>query len=195
MGLTGGIASGKTTVARMFSKLGVSVIDADEIAREVVEKGTPAFEEILREFGMGILKEDGEIDRKKLGNIVFSSAEKRERLNKIVHPYVRERMLLKVRELSEKTEKIILDIPLLFETGAHEWLRPIILVYVPEEVQVKRLMERDGISYDEAMMRIRSQMPIEEKRRLADYVVDNSGSLEETEEQVKEIYFKIFGCN
>lgn len=194
-GLTGGIASGKSTVASMFSKLGVHIIDADEIAKEVVKRGNPAFDLVIEGFGREILTQEGEIDRKKLGKIVFFSKEKREKLNQIVHPFVKERMLLKVQELGKDIDKLMLDIPLLFESGTHQWLRPVILVYVPERIQIQRLSERDGLSYEEALARIRSQMSIEEKRKLADYIIDNTGALRDTEKQVKEVYVKVFDAD
>lgn len=191
-GLTGGIGTGKTTVAKFFKEWGVHIIDADVIAREVVKKGLPAWEEIRREFGPSVLRDDGEIDREKLGKIVFSSQEKRERLNAIVHPYVRERMLAELEKALRESKDVILDIPLLFENRIHEWLRPVILVYAPEKVQIERIMKRDGLTVEECLKRIRAQMPIEEKKLLADYIIDNSGDINRTREDAASVYRKVF---
>jgi len=191
-GLTGGIATGKTTVANFFREKGVYVIDADLIAREVVKKGMPAWKMIKDEFGSEILKEDGELDRKKLGSIVFSSNEKIQKLNSIVHPFVRERMMEEIEKAISMERDVLLDIPLLFENGVHQWLRPVILVYAPVEVQIERLMKRDGLTRKECEERIRAQMSIEEKKKLADYIIDNSGEISKTKKQVEEVYEKIY---
>jgi len=191
-GLTGGIATGKTTVASLFKEKGVYIIDADLIAREVVKKGLPAWKMIKEEFGNDVLQEDGELDRKKLGSIVFSSKEKIQKLNSIVHPFVRERMMEEIEKAISMERNILLDIPLLFENGIHKWLRPVILVYAPVEVQIERLMKRDGLSREECEKRIKAQMPIEEKKRLADYIIDNSGEISNTKRQVEEVYEKIY---
>jgi dephospho-CoA kinase len=191
-GLTGGIATGKTTVADLFREKGIYIIDADLIAREVVKKGMPAWRMIKEEFGDEILREDGELDRKKLGSIVFSSKEKIQKLNSIVHPFVRERMMEEIERAISMEKNILLDIPLLFENGIHQWLRPVILVYAPLEVQIERLMKRDGLSREECEKRIRAQMPIEEKKKLADYIIDNSSDISKTKRQVEEVYEKIY---
>jgi dephospho-CoA kinase len=191
-GLTGGIATGKTTVANLFREKGIYIIDADLIAREVVKKGMPAWRMIKEEFGDEILREDGELDRKKLGSIVFSSKEKIQKLNSIVHPFVRERMMEEIERAISMEKNILLDIPLLFENGIHQWLRPVILVYAPLEVQIERLMKRDGLSREECEKRIRAQMPIEEKKKLADYIIDNSSDISKTKRQVEEVYEKIY---
>jgi len=191
-GLTGGIATGKTTVANLFREKGIYIIDADLIAREVVKKGMPAWRMIKEEFGDEILREDGELDRKKLGSIVFSSKEKIQKLNSIVHPFVRERMMEEIERAISMEKNILLDIPLLFENGIHQWLRPVILVYAPLEVQIERLMKRDGLSREECEKRIRAQMSIEEKKKLADYIIDNSSDISKTKRQVEEVYEKIY---
>ncbi len=191
-GLTGGIATGKTTVDRMFEEMGIHIIDADKIARDVVKKGMPAWKSIKEEFGDEFLRKDGEIDREKLGKLVFSSKEKRERLNQLVHPFVKERILNELEEALSSGKDVILDVPLLFETGLHNWLRPVILVYAPEEVQVERLIKRERITKEEAMERIKAQMPIEEKKALADFIIDNSGDLAHTKKQVLKVYKEVF---
>ncbi len=191
--LTGGIATGKTTVANFFKEKGIYVIDADLIAKEVVKKGMPAWEMIKEEFGENIFREDGEIDRKKLGETVFSSPEKLQKLNSIVHPFVRERMMKEIERAISREIDVLLDIPLLFETGVHNWLRPVILVYVPKEIQIERLMKRDGLTKEECEKRIKAQMSIEEKKALADYIIDNSSDLSFTKKQVEEVCKKVYG--
>lgn len=191
IGITGGIATGKSTVSNIVKKLGYKVIDADIIAREVVQKGKPAYEEIVKYFGNTIIDEFGNINRKKLGNIVFVDEKKREKLNCITHPHIME--AIKQSIYDNINEKIIfLDIPLLIETmdklkdyDIH--LDEIWLVYVDEESQIQRLMARDNISRNEALNRIQAQMPMELKKKYATIVIDNRGSIEELQEQVKDL--------
>jgi dephospho-CoA kinase len=195
VGLTGGIASGKSTVARMLTELGATVIDADAIVHELQAPGSPLLAEIVESFGPQILTADGALDRAALGALVFSDREARERLEGIVHPKVGAEMLRRIAAArSSGATLIVLDIPLLFEgrargtgTAAQMALDATILATVPEEVQVERQVERDGCDRDEALRRIRAQLPLEEKNRLADYVIDNSGSRAETERQVREV--------
>jgi dephospho-CoA kinase len=188
LGLTGSIATGKSTVSQMFKDEGCPVIDADLIAREVVEPGTPVLEEIVRHFGEHILHDDGTLNRKRLGEIVFEHPEEREKLNSMVHPAVR----MEMKERSEAAEAageplIILDIPLLIENDLYYLVDEVLVVYVPDEVQKERLITRNGYTEEEADQRITSQMPIEKKRKEADYIIDNSGTLEDTRAQVKEL--------
>lgn len=188
IGITGGIASGKSSVSTFIKELGFSVIDADIVAREVVEPGEEAFQEIVNEFGEGILLPEGDIDRAKLGNLIFHSEEKRLKLNSIVHPAVRKRM----RELAEKAfqegaETVFMDIPLLFESKLTFMVEKTLLVYVDEEIQLARLMSRNNLSEKDALARIASQMPLREKCALADAVVNNNGELEDTKEQVRKV--------
>jgi dephospho-CoA kinase len=195
VGLTGGIASGKSTVARMLTELGAIVIDADAIVHELQAPGSPLLAEIIEAFGPQILTADGALDRPALGALVFSDAEARERLGSIVHPKVGAEMLRRIAAArSSGAALIVLDIPLLFEgrargtgSAAQFALDATILATVPEEAQVERQMERDGCDREEALRRIRAQLPLEEKQRLADYVIDNSGSRAETERQVREV--------
>ncbi|WP_226036455.1 dephospho-CoA kinase [Aquibacillus saliphilus] len=188
IGLTGGIASGKSTIANMLKKEKLPVIDADVISRQVVEPTEKAYEEILATFGSEILHEDNTINRKKLGELVFSNNTKREQLNNIVHPAVREKMLKKRDEYIEKKEQVIvLDIPLLFESKLTNLVDKILVVYVKEEIQLKRLMARDNSSKADATNRIKSQLSIDEKKRLADAVVDNGGTKEESKRQLMSI--------
>ena len=188
IGLTGGIASGKSTVSNMLKTKGFTIVDADIAARKVVEPGEPAYEQIIEAFGEGILLEDLTIDRKKLGALIFADEALRMKLNSIVHPAVRAWMTREKDRAIENGEKtVFLDIPLLFESRLTYMVERTILVYVDEETQLKRLMARNGLSEKEAQMRIRAQMPLSEKKALADAVIDNNGSPEETKQQLEKI--------
>lgn len=188
IGLTGGIASGKSTVSKMLKAKGFTIVDADIAARKVVEPGEPAYEQIIEAFGEGILLEDLTIDRKKLGALIFADEALRMKLNSIVHPAVRAWMTREKDRAIENGEKtVFLDIPLLFESRLTYMVERTILVYVDEETQLKRLMARNGLSEKEAQMRIRAQMPLSEKKALADAVIDNNGSPEETKQQLEKI--------
>jgi dephospho-CoA kinase len=192
LGLTGGIATGKSTVASMLRERNIPVIDADQIARQVVEPGKPAYRAIVEHFGKQILLPDGTLDRKKLGEIIFSNEAERQVLNSIVHPEVRKMMREQAEQAIRAGEPIIvMDIPLLFESKLRHMVDKVVVVYVPFDVQVRRLMERDDSSEEQALKRIRAQMPIEDKREMADYVIDNQGSREETERQVEQLLAKI----
>lgn len=185
VGLTGGIASGKSTVSKMFKDMGITVIDADIEARLAVEKGEPAYENIVAFFGRDILLEDGSINRAKLGEIIFNDLEKRLKLNSIVHPEVRKRMLAKRDQAIEAGERlIIMDIPLLFESKLTYMVDKILLVYVDAETQLERLMARNHFTKEEAISRINSQMPLKDKIKLSDAVIDNNGTIEETRNQL-----------
>lgn len=188
LGLTGGIGSGKSTVARMFRDLGAEVIDADQLARDVVEPGQPALEQIRDAFGADVLLNDGRLDRSKLAAIVFTDPRARERLNAITHPPIRERMRLAVEAHRGQPGLLILDIPLLFETSRPEAVERIILVWVDLATQLRRLIERDGLTEDEARRRVQAQMPLDEKRALSDDVVDNAGTREQTLRQVEALF-------
>jgi dephospho-CoA kinase len=185
IGLTGGIGSGKSTVDRMLAARGAAVIDADLLAREVVEPGQPALAEIAAEFGRGVLLPDGRLDRPALGAVVFSDAERRERLNAITHPRVGELMAQRIAAaLAGDAPLVVVDIPLLFEGGRQAQFEGVLLVWVPPAVQLQRLVERDRMGEAEARARIAAQMPIDSKRALATWVVDNSGAVDATERQV-----------
>ncbi|MEC1647911.1 dephospho-CoA kinase [Bacillus halotolerans] len=188
IGLTGGIASGKSTVANMLIGKGITVIDADIIAKQAVEKGMPAYRQIIDEFGEDILLENGDIDRRKLGALVFTNEQKRLALNSIVHPAVREEMLKRRDEsIANQETFVVLDIPLLFESKLESLVDKIIVVSVTKELQLERLTKRNQLTEEEALSRIRSQIPLEEKVSRADNVIDNSGTLEETKQQLEEI--------
>ncbi len=188
IGVTGGIASGKSSVSRWLISKGYPVIDADIAARKVVEPGMPALEEVIKVFGKSICLSDGTLDRKKLGSIVFSDSEKRQMLNEIVHPAVRKWMIEETKKaLHQGADLVFLDIPLLYESNLTYMVESVILVYVKPEVQLKRVMERDHFSEEEALARIKAQIPIDDKKELADYIVDNNGPFCETEEQLNEL--------
>ncbi|MCM3079468.1 MULTISPECIES: dephospho-CoA kinase [Brevibacillus] len=194
LGLTGGIATGKSTVTGMLRERGIPVIDADQIAREVVEPGKPAYDAIVGHFGRDILLEDGQIDRKKLGEIVFSDESERQKLNAIVHPEVRRVM----REEAETAEKngasiVFMDIPLLFESKLQYMVEKIVVVYAPAAMQLARMMERDELEEEQAQKRLRAQFPIDQKREEADFLIDNSRTREETERQVENMLAEIRG--
>ncbi|MBO8171842.1 MAG: dephospho-CoA kinase [Bacillaceae bacterium] len=189
IGLTGGIACGKSTVVSMLEKKGACIIDADKLAREVVEPGEIALDEIRERFGDDVIKPDGQLDRPKLGQIVFSDPQARQDLNRIVHPRVHERMQERLEQARQKNcPLIIVDIPLLFENNRQNEFEKVIVVYARPDIQLARLMERDKLSKNDALNRIHSQMPVDEKKKRADFVIDNSGSLEETKKQVDELY-------
>lgn len=190
VGLTGGIASGKSLVSALFQELGALVIDADRLAREIVEPGRPAYREIVEAFGREILEPEGRVDRKRLGAEVFADPEKRRRLEEITHPRIQALRQARLEALADQGYDgiVIQDAALLIEVGAHQAVDRVVVVYVDEATQIKRLVVRDGLSEAEARQRIQSQMPLEEKARLADYVVDNRGTPEETRRQVEAIY-------
>ncbi|SIS49741.1 dephospho-CoA kinase [Salimicrobium salexigens] len=186
IGLTGSIATGKSTVSRMFAEWDIPVIDADKLSREVVEPGEAAYEKIVDFFGDKVLLHTGEIDRPALGKIIFGDEEKRKQLNAIVHPEVRKRMIEKREYYKEQGENaVVLDIPLLYESGLTDYVNRTMVVFVDEGVQLQRLMERDGSAREDATERIASQINIEEKARMADAVINNNGSVEETKIQVR----------
>lgn len=191
IGLTGGISSGKSTVAEMIKQLGIPIVDADVIAREVVEPNEEAYAQIVQHFGTSILNADQTIDRKKLGAIVFNDENERKKLNSIVHPAIRQRMKQqKEQYLQEGFVHVVLDIPLLFESKLTYLVEKTLLVYVNEDVQLQRLMARDESTKEEALSRIKSQMPLNEKIKLADAVINNNGTVEETKEQLFQVLKK-----
>lgn len=188
IGLTGSIASGKSTVANMFKALSIPVVDADKIAREVVLPGEEAYVEVVKAFGNEILLADKQIDRKKLGSIIFADEAKRQTLNNIIHPAIRKRMVfLREQHFQNGNECVVLDIPLLFESKLTHFVDKILVVYVTEEVQLKRLMDRDQIKKKEAEQRINAQISIEEKVKLADRFIDNNFTKEYAKGQLESI--------
>lgn len=189
VGLTGGIATGKSTVARMFAERGAAVLDADEVVRELQYPGTQVFDAIVEAFGTGILHDDGTIDRKSLGEIVFRDAKLRRRLEAIVHPALIAAIEERLAAVQAQGVPVcVVELPLLMEADAEHRFDAVVVVTAPEDVQVARLMADRRFSQDEALTRIRSQMPLEEKVRRAHFVVENGGDLRETARRVQEIY-------
>ncbi|WP_018921697.1 dephospho-CoA kinase [Salsuginibacillus kocurii] len=185
IGLTGGIGSGKSTVASMLQEQGFPLVDADQIARVIVEPGEPAYEQIVEAFGTSVLHIDGSLNRKALGTVVFKSSDKREILNQIMHPAIRSRMIEeKEKWLDEGYEHVVYDLPLLIENELFFMVDKVLLVYVDEKVQLERLTERDQAGEEEAKQRLNAQMPLVDKIEHADAFIDNNGSKEETERQL-----------
>jgi dephospho-CoA kinase len=189
-GLTGGIASGKSLVAHTLRNLGARVIDADKIVHNLLEPDQEAWNEIVIYFGTGVLLPDKSIDRRKLGTIIFNDPEKRAWLNALLHPRVFDVFIRQVRNHVEHEPDaiIIFDAALLIETGFHKRMSKTIVVYAEREQQIERLLARDSFTREQALARIKSQMPLTEKRTIADYVIDNTGSRENTERQTKEVF-------
>ena len=185
IGLTGGIASGKSTVTRMFGELGIPCVDADQIAREVMEPGTDGLRAVVEAFGEEVVSADGSLDRKKLGALVFANPGLRDRLNAIVHPLIRERSAERLVELAQPGAPYVLyDAALLVENNLHQTFDALVVVRSSPEIQRQRLRERDGLSDEEIDQRLAAQMPEDEKAQAADYTIDNSGTLDETRAQV-----------
>ncbi|SHM55984.1 dephospho-CoA kinase [Caldanaerovirga acetigignens] len=193
IGLTGGIASGKSTVSKMLREKGAYIIDADEIAKEIVKPGKPAWEDIVRHFGKEILDESGNILRKKLAKIVFSDEKELSVLNRITHPRIVEEIKRQLEECKKRNEKIVvIDAALLLEIGLDVLVEEVWVVAVDEKTQIERLIKRENyISYAEAVERIRAQMPLEEKLKFATRIIDNSRDIEDTQKQVDEIWREI----
>jgi dephospho-CoA kinase len=192
VGLTGGIATGKSTVATILRRLGAKIIDADDLSREIVQPGQTAWNEIIAEFGKDILRNDQTIDRQKLRKIVFANPKARKQLESIIHPRIQALARERIRTLEAADHPIVVyEAPLLFENSVHLWLRPVILVACDPAMQKQRLRERDRLTDPEIQQHLDAQMPIENKRRLADFVIENSGGLEELEKQVETLWTSI----
>jgi dephospho-CoA kinase len=191
IGLTGSIASGKSTVSNMLKEKGYPIVDADKIARQVVEPGTPVIKEIAEHFGDEVLNEDGSLNREKLGKRIFKSEEERKKLNSIIHPAIRNEMIRQKEQwISKGAGTVILDIPLLFESKLQSFVEKIIVVSVTPEIQKQRLIARNELNEQEAADRINSQLPMVEKEAGADAVIDNNGTIEETKMQVETLLDK-----
>jgi len=190
IGLTGGIATGKSTVAKLLTDRGANLIDLDKIAREVVEPGQPALLSIAERFGQAMLQPNGSLDRKKLGAVVFSDPEERRALEAITHPAIRAVMKERMaRYESEEPERlVVVDVPLLFESKLESYFEQVMVVYVPRETQLRRLIDRDGLTAEEAEKRLAAQMDIEEKKRRADVLIHNTGTPDETDRQIERFW-------
>ncbi|XP_076748998.1 dephospho-CoA kinase [Xylocopa sonorina] len=185
VGLTGGIATGKSSVAAVFNEFGIPVIDADQIARKVVEPGKPAWHKIWKEFGPEVFLDTNELDRVKLGDIIFNDVEKRKKLNAITHPHIYKEIYWQTfKYFLQGHQFVVMDLPLLFETGHMlNYLHKIIVVTCEEDLQLQRLMERTGFTEAKAKIRIAAQMSLERKANMANFVIENSGSVRDTKEQ------------
>ena len=192
VGLTGGIASGKSTVAKILQDLGAAIVNADELAREVVLPGREAWKEVVAAFGVDILQTDQNLDRQKLRTLIFNQPEARKRLESIIHPRVRALAEERIRQYGAAGYPVVIyEVPLLFEGKLQEWLRPVILVACNLETQTARLQKRDHLARADAEKHIAAQMSLTEKRRLADYVIENNGSLADLERQTRQILEKL----
>ncbi len=188
VGLTGGIASGKSTVSKMFEQAGIPVICADELAREAVRPGSQGLAEIRRIFGEGVLDDEGNLDREAMARLVFQDKAKRKILESIIHPRVAEEQNKRLAALERQGHSIaVVDIPLLYESGLERSVDLVVVVYAPRHIQEERLMNRDGMSADDARSRLDAQMPIDDKRTRADRLVDNGKTLEHTRRQVQNL--------
>jgi dephospho-CoA kinase len=192
VGLTGGIGTGKSAASQMLRELGATVIDADEATRAVQARGSEGLARMVEEFGPGILTPDGDLDRPRLAELVFQNPQPRQRLNEIVHPLVRRWMAERQREAMERGDPlVVLDIPLLFEARGAAVFETVLLVYAPEPLQMRRLMELRGLSEEQARARIAAQMPIEEKRRLATHVIQNTGTMADLRREVERVWHEL----
>ncbi|AGZ24560.1 MULTISPECIES: dephospho-CoA kinase [Staphylococcus] len=187
IGLTGGIASGKSTVSELLTAFGFKVVDADTAARDAVAKGTPGIEKVREVFGDEAIDENGEMDRKYMGELVFNNPGERIKLNEIVHPIVREIMEQKKQQFLNEGHNVIMDIPLLFENELQDTVDEVWLVYTSESIQIDRLMERNDLTQEEAKARVYSQISIDKKSRMADHVIDNLGDKLELKQNLERL--------
>jgi dephospho-CoA kinase len=181
IGVTGGIATGKSTVDRMLADHGAIVIDADELAREAVRPGEPTLDEVATRFGRDVIRPDGTLDRGRVGEIVFADAEARRDLERITHPRIMELMQERIAAaLASPVPLVAVDVPLLFESAREAMFEGVLLVYAPRDVQLRRLRERNGLDEDAALQRLAAQLPIDEKRDRATWIIDNSHGIDAT---------------
>lgn len=184
LGITGSIATGKSTVVNIFKQYGFSVVDADIIAREVVEPNTAGLKKVVETFGSSVLCSDGSLNRKQLGQIIFSDTKKRQALNALLAPFLQEAIIEQIKRASAVSSLVIADIPLLYEAGYDKYMDQVAVVYIPEDLQVQRLMKRDRITKKEAQKKVASQLSIEEKKKRADIIFDNQESLSSIRQQI-----------
>lgn len=192
-GLTGSISTGKSSVCSIFKALETPVIDADMLARDIVKPGEEGWLSVVQSFGDGILLPDGNIDREKLAHIIFSDKTARDKLNTCLHPFIIKKLLSSAEKLNKSMGRglIIADVPLLIECEMQKYFDKIILVYSDRETQIRRLIKRNNLTIEDAEKRVNSQMPIEEKRKLADFIIDNCGSFEDLEINTKDVFYKL----
>lgn len=191
LGVTGGIAAGKSSVTALFRELGAEVISADDLAREVVGPGSPVLERIVKHFGPQVLRPDGGLDRQALAARIFGDSDARGDLNRIIHPAIAQLAQARLGEAAARSSVVVYEAPLLFEAGAEGRVDAVLVVTVSQSVQLRRLMERDGLSENEARARIEAQMSQDEKVARADFVIDNSGEKQATEEAVRRLYAEL----
>ena len=184
LGITGGIATGKSSVVQHFIDLGFPVVDADIIARHLLDQNMPAYNEVVKVFGSEILQENGEINRQALGALVFNHPDKLKQLDELMAPFLQESILAAIKQASQNQKLVIVDVPLMYEKGYDEWMDQVAVVYCTPNQQLKRLMQRNQLTEKEAKQRIDSQLPIEMKKLLAEVVFDNSNDLTQTIQQV-----------
>jgi dephospho-CoA kinase len=196
VGLTGGIASGKSTVGLIFQELGVHLVDADQVSRDLVQPDSPGWDEIMAAFGPAVFQENGQLNRQILGDLVFSDVEKRRRLERILHPRIADEIARRVNKLRREHPDgiIMVDAALMIEVDQHENFDCLVVVFTDAESQVSRLTARDGMGKAEAYRRIEAQMPLTDKIRHADYVIDNSGSPENTRAEVERVFKELMRC-
>lgn len=191
IGITGGIASGKSTVSSYLRELGQIVIDADEVVHDLQKKGGALYQVLVGWLGTEILQADGELDRKKLGNLLFGSNEKLAKSANLQNPIIRKELEKRCDRALQDNELVFLDLPLLYELGYEDWCNQVWLIYVDRETQIQRLMARNQLTKEEAQLRISRQMPLEEKRALADLVLENTGDLETLKSQIKQLVIEM----
>lgn len=184
LGITGSIATGKSTVVNIFKQYGFPVVDADIIAREVVEPNSAGLKKVVETFGSSVLCSDGSLNRKQLGQIIFSDTKKRQALNALLAPFLQEAIIEQIKRASAAASLVIADIPLLYEAGYDKYMDQVAVVYIPEDLQVQRLMKRDRITKKEAQKKVASQLSIEEKKKRADIIFDNQESLSSIRQQI-----------
>ena len=191
LGLTGSIATGKSTIATILLEKGAQLVDADRIARDIVQPGSPLLNEIALQFGEQVILPDGTLDRKALGQIIFENEARKKQLNELMHPAIRAEMKRQIAEYEAMNPNglIVVDVPLLYESNLVEWFDAVMLAYVPQRIQIQRLMARDGISEENAKKRVFSQIDIEQKKQRADIVINNSNTVDETRQQI-DTYWK-----
>lgn len=190
LGLTGGIGTGKTTVSNLFKEKGIPIIDADEISRHALDIGTSCYIKTVDHFGQSILNSDKTVNRKELAAIVFSCEDERQKLNAIIHPYVRETIFAKT-EAATHEKLIVWDIPLLIEGGYQQEVDALLVVTCPTEIRIERLQRRSGLSRGEALARMQAQMSDEERCRIADFVLENGGTLDDLKEKVDAVFAEL----
>jgi len=192
VGLTGGIASGKSTVASIFKNLGIAIVDADSIAKKAVEPNSKALKRLIETFGKQIVGHCGKLNRAALRNIMISDANCKRHIEEIIHPDVMELSLKEISKIRSKGVRfLIFEIPLLYETGLENMFSPIIVVYCPKYIQLERVIKRDKITKNQASAIIHAQLDIEQKKKLADFIIDNSTSIDKLQNQVYNIYIEL----